>query len=164
MATDTRAILQKKQNAGVCPFCFSDWIGADADTEVHIIPDALAEAPIALCGRSADMCGDAETLDGAALLPSERLCAKCLALTPGGREALDGGSDAPEFTEALIRMRDAENAERNRIICAECGNRFDGDAYGRGCICKQGADALAYLADVGSRRARRAMDGARGGE
>ena len=49
--------------------------------------------------------------------------------------ALDGGSDTPEFTEALIRMRDAENAERNKTICPECGNRFAGDAYGRGCIC-----------------------------
>lgn len=55
------------------------------------------------------------------------LCAEC-------DSALDGGY-TPEFTEALIRTRDAENAERNKVICAECGNRFAGDAYGRGCIC-----------------------------
>ena len=48
------------------------------DTEVHIIPDALADAPIALCGKSADMCGDvvaqADIDDGLAV---DALCAEC---------------------------------------------------------------------------------------
>ena len=154
-ALEQRQRIRSAHDSGeMCGRCFSDWAGADA--EVHIIPDALADAPIALCGRSADMCGDIVDADDAVGMAIDGLCAEC-------DSAVNGGY-TPEFTEALIRMRDAENAARNRIVCAECGNRFAGDAYGRGCICKQGADAVAYLADIGSRRARRAMDGAKGGE
>ena len=49
-----------------------------AETAVHIIPDSLAVAPLARCGRAADMCAD--TIDEYDLPDGEPLdgyCADC---------------------------------------------------------------------------------------
>ena len=47
------------------------------DEQVHIIPNSLDEAATALCGKSADMCGDIVDADDAADMAIDGLCAEC---------------------------------------------------------------------------------------
>ena len=52
-------------------------VAATPDTDVHIIPDALSDAPTALCGKSADLCGDVVDADEAVDMAVDGLCEGC---------------------------------------------------------------------------------------
>ena len=74
-----------------------DTINAGVDESVHIIADAQAEAPIAYCGKSADLCGDiipqAELDDGLAV---DALCDACVGVWEANSAVTEA---APQWTD-----------------------------------------------------------------
>ena len=115
----------------------------DGRMATHIIPDALIEAPIALCGRSADLCGDVVEQRHADAVDIEALCDKCFCLWEPVNEA-----DARLQAVAEYKARRDEYYERKRL---------QPRLLPGGCYLAPKPNALAYLAGVGSHRAKRAL-------
>lgn len=109
----------------------------------HIIPDALADAPIALCGRSADLCRDVVEQRHADAVGPEALCDTCFCLWEPVSEA-----------DARLQVVAEYKARRDAYYARK---RLQPRLLPGGCYLAPKPNTLAYLARVGSHRAKRAL-------